>query len=102
MTTKQKLDLNRIPNELLLIIDILKRDKLQDNHFQTFQVNWEEFIQLVKHHRVYPQVYIKLVEYPLSFIPDNVIEILKQLYQRNTFHMLHLSGEMEKIGRAHV
>ncbi|MGG1629479.1 nucleotidyltransferase domain-containing protein [Rossellomorea sp. NRS-1567] len=99
MTPKQRLNLSGIPNELLLIIDILKHDKLQENRFRVSSVDWEEFVRLVKHHRVYPQVYIKLVEYPITFIPDYVMKILKQLYQKNTFHMLHLSGAMVKVSQ---
>ena len=34
-----------------------------------------------------------------ELIPSHVVQILNQIYKKNTFQMLYLSGEMEQISK---
>ncbi|AIQ11457.1 nucleotidyltransferase domain-containing protein [Paenibacillus durus] len=61
-------------------------------------MDWESFIELAMHHRVYPNLYPKLKNLGKDVVPSRVISCLYNYYSRNTFQMLHLSGEMEFIG----
>ncbi len=70
------------------------KDKLTD-------IDWNRFLELVRHHRVYPLMYLKLRKVvDQELIPVKIMQALHSDYTRNTFQMLHLSGEMEKICRA--
>lgn len=62
-------------------------------------MDWDEFLVLTRHHRVYPNVYDKLRQMDDERIPAYVIRQLQQDYQRNTFSMLHLSSEMGSISK---
>lgn len=84
--------------ELQLIIELLKGDDLVDKDVLT-EVNWEIFIDLAMHHRVYPVLYNRLKVMDDSIVPCDVIEILFRQYKRNTFQMLHFSAEMEHVSK---
>ncbi|MGG7358736.1 nucleotidyltransferase family protein, partial [Escherichia coli] len=60
-------------------------------------VEWDHFIQLVLHHRVFPIIYKRARKATNCLIPPNVMEKLKKYYQNNIFKMLMLSGESESI-----
>jgi len=62
-------------------------------------LDWEIFIQLAQHHRVYPYLYRQLKTMNEEWVPAWVIQKFYSLYVKNTFQMLHLSGEMEHVGR---
>src|SRR5690606_21096883 len=61
------------------------------------EANWESFVELTRHHRVYPYLYSRIKGITENRIPSSVIRVLHAEYRRNTFQMLHLSGEMEMI-----
>ncbi|WP_416149852.1 nucleotidyltransferase family protein [Salipaludibacillus sp. HK11] len=95
------LDLESIPKELKLILELIKEEDNMSKpiDYAFFEdINWELFIDLSLHHRLYPILYTKVKQFP-DFIPCNVMENLLQLYQRNTFQMLHLTREMEIVSR---
>ncbi|SFI28463.1 Uncharacterised nucleotidyltransferase [Paenibacillus sp. UNC496MF] len=58
-------------------------------------IDWNQFLALVRHHRVYPQLYARLKASQL--IPADVLQALHGDFMRNTFQMLRLSGEMERV-----
>ncbi|MDQ0975355.1 hypothetical protein QFZ31_005233 [Neobacillus niacini] len=98
-----RLELTDFPKELILLLEIMK---LEDNdRLQTLKTgnledfNWDIFLQQVKHHRVYPTIYLKLRKLNLDWIPTYVINELSLLYKNNTIKMLYLSGEMERISK---
>lgn len=65
-------------------------------------LNWQHVIELALHHRIYPLLYVRLkkwVEQGFA-VPEGVLQGLNALYMRNTFQMLQLSGEMERLNRA--
>ncbi|MFF5810775.1 nucleotidyltransferase family protein [Peribacillus butanolivorans] len=90
-----------MPNELRLLVEIMKMKNDSIESFKEFLTNtdWELFLQLAMHHRVYPLIYSKLKKVDERLIPKYVIENLYQEYKKNTFKMLFLSGEMENLSR---
>ncbi len=103
MDNNHSLDLSIIPKELELLLDIIKTendDSLEELKKELFaEIDWDFFLQLARHHRVYPVIYTKLIKIDNRMIPKNVIRTLFKEYQKNTFQMLHLSGEMEQVSK---
>ena len=62
-------------------------------------IDWELFIQLTLHHRVFSVIYKRLIDINNSDIPPYVVQLLRQHYQKNIFRMLQLSGETEFIAQ---
>ncbi|MEH7180541.1 nucleotidyltransferase domain-containing protein [Neobacillus vireti] len=89
--------------ELQLLLICMKAESEQsfENILQPWleDVDWGLFLNLAKHHRVYPLIYMKLKNLKEGSIPLDVIQVLSQEYRKNTFQMLHLTGEMENIFR---
>lgn len=97
------LDLTTIPKELRLILEIMKTENNDNmgsfNNKWFTGIEWDLFIQLTMHHRVYPLIYTKLIKVDKKLIPKYILQTLYQEYKKNTFQMLQLSGEMEQISR---
>ncbi|MEY8756313.1 nucleotidyltransferase family protein [Peribacillus frigoritolerans] len=92
-----------LTNEYRLLLAIL-RDRNEDSIYpinsELFtNINWKLFIQLVRHHRVYPLIYLKLRNIDDTIIPPNVKKTLNQEYKKNIFQMLNLSVEMEQVSK---
>lgn len=100
MNSKFGLDLDKVPQELQLILEIVKLDDTQkdDKFGQRYQdIDWKLFLNLARHHRLYPFLYGKLKKVEAIQIPSFVVQSLSCLYKQNTFQMLYLSGEMEQV-----
>lgn len=99
MDNNLDLDLEFIPRELKLLIDIITLDndeKVQDAIEESHEgINWNLFVELAFHHRVYPLLSSKLKKIPNKLVPQFVIQTLSQNYKVNTFKMLYLCSEME-------
>lgn len=96
------LDTSGFSKELVLMLGMLKQqsnDELLNNEDLFKDIEWEIFIQLARHHRVYPTIYQKIKSVSKDFIPTFVIEALQSDYQKNIFRMLQLSGETELISK---
>src|SRR5699024_6281205 len=88
-----------IPKELQLILEILKRSNFDEEDLFT-NIDWDLFLKLSVHHRVYPMLYRILSSIDcVDQIPEYVIENLREHYRSNTFQMLHLSSVMEQVGK---
>lgn len=83
--------------ELILLLKILGSHSLDESHF--IDLDWERFLDLAFHHRVYPILYVKLKEYTNASIPPAVIKALLSKYSTNVINMLRLSSELEKINK---
>ncbi|MED3758934.1 nucleotidyltransferase family protein [Peribacillus frigoritolerans] len=96
-------NLSIMPKELMLLLQIINLEKgkdtepIIDKYF--IDIDWELFLELARHHRIYPLVYSKLKMLDGKIIPLSVIRALYQEYKVNTFHMLQLSGEMERVSQ---
>ncbi|WP_420490166.1 nucleotidyltransferase domain-containing protein [Neobacillus drentensis] len=93
--------LKQFSRELKLLLSIMKRgdDVLDFNNKDFKGIEWDKFIQLSKHHRVFPLIYKRMKDLGGDFIPTSVLQELFLIYQKNIFQMLHLSGETEKISK---
>lgn len=96
------LELSVLPKELQLILLLIEmhsenRELTIDESFK--DIDWSLFVQLVKHHRVYPTIYLQLKKMNDNMIPKFVIESLQKMYNKNVFHMLLLSREMVRISK---
>ncbi|MFJ7937148.1 nucleotidyltransferase family protein [Peribacillus sp. NPDC096622] len=96
--------MSSIPQELRLLIEIMKIDNfdssktyLKDELFA--DIDWEIFLLLAKHHRIYPLIYSKLKSIGEKRIPSHVLNALYQQYKNNTYYMLQLCGEMEQVSK---
>ncbi|TWE04183.1 putative nucleotidyltransferase-like protein [Peribacillus frigoritolerans] len=93
--------LELMPKELRLLLEILKTKNLESVRINLNElgreINWNQFLYLTMHHRVYPIVYLKIKNINNKLIPSYVIQKLYQEYKKNTFQMLKLSGEMEQV-----
>ncbi|MGE7592959.1 nucleotidyltransferase domain-containing protein [Peribacillus frigoritolerans] len=99
MENRCNLDLDFIPKELKLLLEIMKAEN-EDVPFlleKYKNIDWKLFLQLVMHHRVYPVIYSKLKNLNENVIPKSVIKTLYQEYKKNIFQMLGLCREMEQI-----
>lgn len=101
MKNVHTLNKNEYPNELELLIHLIKHNPNEGDLLCREEwlvtINWERFLELAMHHRVYPNLYLKLKKMEESRVPSEVIQKLQRAYQYNTFQMLHLSREMEFI-----
>ncbi|MEC0228011.1 nucleotidyltransferase domain-containing protein [Paenibacillus alba] len=103
MTNLSHSDSTLFSKELNVLLSIMKM-KIGNNDLSTYrdclrEINWGEFLQLARHHRVYPNLYAKLKQAGENHVPPQVLRELQQDYQNNTFTMLHLSAEMANIAK---
>ena len=92
------LNLSKIPKELKLILEMIKNNDKISKECQN-NIDWDLFLQLVFHHRLYPLLYPKLIKMEDSSIPSKILQALSHSYRKNTFQMLRLSGEMEQVSK---
>ncbi len=102
MTDRYTLDKGSLSKEILLLLAFLTTDSIdelaQRSPERFAEINWEQFVRLTLHHRVYPVLYPKLSRMQNELVPVRVSERLQREYRRNTVQMLQLSGEMGRIG----
>ena len=94
-----KLDLSAFPEELNIMLAFMRTDAnlqvQQSVNPSLSNIDWNQFLELVRHHRVYPQLYADMKTSQL--IPADVLQVLHRDFVQNTFQMLRLSGEMERV-----
>lgn len=103
MKNNINLDLSNVPKELRLILEIIKSDN-HDNPSNKLDgdFDWDLFLQLTLHHRLYPLLYLKLIKMDHSWMPSKTLDSLSRYYKKNTFKMLHLCGEMEQLSKLFI
>ncbi|KIL49378.1 hypothetical protein KP78_08460 [Jeotgalibacillus soli] len=82
------------------MLELLK--ERNNNHFMPeidSDFDWELFLKLALHHRVFPLLSSKIKMLDEELVPSSVKQHLKGRYTQNTFQMLHLSGEMEYVSK---
>lgn len=103
MNNNLSYDVTFMPIELRLLLDIMKMENVDSNvlynSYCYTDIDWDFFLELANHHRVYPLIYSRLIKVDKVFFPNSVIQLLHKEYQKNTFKMLHLSGEMEQLSK---
>jgi hypothetical protein len=97
------LDLSSFSKELKLLVALIgmKDGPEAPEHIKSYlteeDMDWNQFVQLARHHRVYPTVYSKLSKFGNDLIPAEVVRALYMDYNKNTFQMMHITAEMDKI-----
>lgn len=95
----KKLNLSGISKELIFLLNIIS-DK-NENEIKNFSVpsemDWELFLELAIHHRLYPNLAVKLRSLRIPCIPNKIVSIINQYHQHNMFLMLQYSSEMSHI-----
>ncbi|MCA0755386.1 nucleotidyltransferase family protein [Paenibacillus sp. N4] len=96
--------MNDLPNELKLMLILLSNDEGVELNFELQELirgaDWDRFIELARHHRVFPSINLKLQELRSDDVPTFVATLFHRDYYRNTLQMLGLSGEMEQLAKA--
>jgi len=96
------LDLSQFPKELVLLLSLLKSEEgkcdsvCSGSSGELDPIDWDAFLELAVHHRVFPALYRKLKD-TQETVPPSVLQALKNDYKQNTFQMLHLSAEMDAV-----
>ena len=102
MTKGFSLDVSALPDGLNALLAFLRTDGVSGEcppAWETFRdIDWNRFVELVMHHRVYPQVYARWKG--CERIPADVRQTLRQAYETNVFQMLRLGAELERVCRA--
>lgn len=99
MVSKSSMDPSAMPEELRLLLSIVGMEHAPDLPAQIVRsanINWNYFIELTRHHRVFPLVFMNGSKIQGLF-PGPVEKVLHQDYMANTFQMLHFCAEMQKI-----
>ncbi|MBT2679839.1 nucleotidyltransferase family protein [Bacillus sp. ISL-35] len=100
MNKNLNLNLTKVPKELKLILEIVKTENLSNISIELqYGIDWELFVELAIHHRLYPSLYLKLANIDYNWIPGKTVETLHNYYIKNTYKMLQLSGEMEQLSQ---
>ncbi|MED3711643.1 nucleotidyltransferase family protein [Peribacillus frigoritolerans] len=103
MDNNFNLDLELLSKELSLLIDLLKMEEEKGITYisktELNEIDWDIFLDLVCHHRVYSLISSKFKSLDEGVIPLQVINSLRNLHKENTLRMLHLTGEMEQISK---
>lgn len=100
MRNLKGLNLSPLPIELKLLLDLLNNNLVDTtNVYKNIDIDWNHFLQLAFHHRLYPILYKKLHKEKNQWIPSSVIQQLKNSYEKNTFRMLSLFAEMEELNQ---
>lgn len=104
MTKSLNLDLSPFPNELNFILWLLRKEDHVSHDPLLIEtmcqgINWGTVLFLAQHHRVIPTIYPKMSGLDMKVIPDVIMGQFKHEYRSNTYKMLHLCGEMERVCR---
>jgi hypothetical protein len=101
MMRTNSLDLTVLPKELKALLKIAQSNRA-DNSFIEKDYNWELFLDLAVHHRLFPGLTTKLNGLGGNEVPSFVFQRLQEWQQTNLFKMLHLAAEMEQLNQLFV
>lgn len=97
MNNNPNLEMEKLPKELTVLFSLLSSRTGQDQELSN--MDWDFFLELAFHHRVYPVLYKTIKSQNERRIPPNVFAVLEQAYRSNTFQMMQLCQEMEFVNR---
>nr|WP_246238794.1 nucleotidyltransferase family protein [Paenibacillus anseongense] len=92
MDNTVRLDSAPFSDELNLLLSIMREDQVEITN-----IDWDKFLALGRHHRVYSILFNHLRKTDEVGIPLRVKQALKKDYESNTFNMLRLSAQMEEL-----
>ncbi|WHY95065.1 nucleotidyltransferase family protein [Neobacillus cucumis] len=84
------------------MLDLIKNDdglskQYTKEDFKNF--DWNMFLDLAVHHRVYPLLGSNPQSFGSVLFPQFVVQTINNYYKKNIFKMLHLCGEMEQLAK---
>lgn len=97
MHKNQETNNSEFSMELRLILLLIQEDRDGLDIFLEAEgslIDWEEFVNLVVHHRIYSLIYKNILRTDEPKFPQSVKEDLYNRYVKNSYWMLHLSREM--------
>ena len=101
MNNEVSFHIGEFSQEMRLLLALLEMGEGAELTFEQWEllqeVDWHAFIELARHHRVFPTIHLKLQELKTPHIPLFVSGLFQRDYYRNTLQMLALSGEMEQL-----
>lgn len=82
-----------------MLLCLQDETQIDGDKISGLRINWNAFLDLVIHHRVYSIVFLKLknISSNSTIIPQEIMNKLQQLYTKNAYKMLHLTREMGVI-----
>ncbi|MDE5413814.1 nucleotidyltransferase domain-containing protein [Alkalihalobacterium chitinilyticum] len=101
MDNIQALNIQDIPKELSVMLQMLSHQQHSLDEHKLEKIDWDLFVELALHHRLYPVLYPELKKVS-NYVPANVLQLIHGYYKRNTFQMLHLSAEMEQVNELFI
>lgn len=107
MSSPNVLDLSSFSKELNFMLLLLRTDRqltTEEAIEQSRDIDWKQFLAFVRYHHVYPTINQMLVrlDKEKSWVPSFVRMKLQSYFASNTFEMLHLRGELERVNSALV
>lgn len=90
--------ISKFPPELRLVLAGASSDMDKTKHLLQQPINWDKFLRLADHHRVYPSVYNTFSHLDNLPVPEHVLDVLRQTCRENTLSSLRITGEMVRIG----
>ncbi|HAQ07815.1 MAG TPA: Renal dipeptidase [Bacillus bacterium] len=101
MDNNISLNLAGVPRELKSLLELVKKNNEQNVLLNSeslfYDLDWNLFLDLALHHRIFPIAYPKMKLVKEGLIPDYVMKTMQLHYRQNTFRMLQLSAEMEQV-----
>lgn len=101
MNNDASIHMGEFSQEMRLLLALLEMGDEAQLTFEQWdllqEADWHGFIELTRHHRVFPTICRKLQELKTTRIPTFVMGLFNRDYYRNTLQMLSLSGEMESL-----
>jgi len=90
-------NLGKIPHELKLVLACASGHIEKIHDLLLDSVNWDMFLQLALHHRVYPLVYDMLSQLSQATIPENILIYLQKVCKDNVLNGLQMAAETVRI-----
>ena len=86
-----------ISRELWLLLACADRDEVKAQALAAQLINWDIFIEMAVHHRVYPLAYQTLSSLAEQVVPARVLDYLQKKYQANAWQAMRMAGETVRV-----
>ncbi|WLR42777.1 nucleotidyltransferase family protein [Bacillus carboniphilus] len=87
-------------NELELILFMVNKQIFSSEDISK-DIDWDHFIELTLHHRLYPVLY-KVVKQKKEYFPNSVYDALGEVFLENTMLMLKYSAELHRMNEVFI
>lgn len=91
--------MDSLPDELRALLQLVHVEGNADIPNLDDHFDWNIFLEFVLHHRLFPGLASNLKKTSAAEIPEITYSQLQNWHHSNTFQMLHLTAEMERLNR---